>query len=68
MNLKQLALTAALSTAIALPAFATELDQSTDSALQDHNTLQAKSEAGTKSSGTCWIYLPGFGWIYICGG
>jgi len=68
MNPKKLILAALLSTAIALPAIASDLNQSNDSTanLQDHDTLQEKSGSSTKSSGDCWVYIPGFGWIYIC--
>jgi hypothetical protein len=67
MNPKKLILTALLSTAMALPVIASDLNQNSDSApaMQDRDTLQAKS-GSTKSSGTCWIYVPGFGWIFIC--
>ncbi len=66
MNLKKIILTALLSAVIALPAIATELDSDSTPALQDRDNIQAKQGSSTKSSGDCWIYFPGFGWIFIC--
>ncbi len=63
-KLKHILFTALVSAAVALPGLAAAADHSGAPALTTQQSDSLANAASTNNS--CWVYIPGFGWIFVC--